>query len=402
MASFMDMLNQGLGNLTGTPLGQIGTQLLLASGPQQGNPSMGNRLGQALGGMGQMQMQQQAMEQTKTLRDIQMATLARQKRQLDMEETQRSQILSQLEDPNFMADNPGLREALRASQGDIGMAAQIAKANPGLKPPSMKQTYDQYNPDGSVTQKVYNYQTNQYDTGATYTPTAQQRQNLEAQYRPQEFDLKAQNAETVRANAEAGQAKVELARDKEAREAAAALKKSNIDFEQLRQGYTGANSQIGEVISDIDQLTNHPGFNSLFGPNGMVTPVPGTEAADAKALYDQLAARLTLSEVARLNDAGVKLNPMSNLDLETIRASATGLNKATSDAYAKDTLTKIRGRLDKSRNTMAENFNRMSGLYQPQQQSQSGQQQATIVRTGTAPDGRKVVEYSDGRIEYAN
>ena len=59
MASFVDMLNQGLGNVTGTPMGQLGLQLLMASGPQAGNPSSGARIGQALGGMAQMQSQQQ-------------------------------------------------------------------------------------------------------------------------------------------------------------------------------------------------------------------------------------------------------------------------------------------------------------------------------------------------------
>ena len=57
MATIMDMLNQGLGGLN-TPLGQLGTSLLGQSGPQQGNPSGGARLGQAFANMSEMQRAQ--------------------------------------------------------------------------------------------------------------------------------------------------------------------------------------------------------------------------------------------------------------------------------------------------------------------------------------------------------
>ncbi|WP_223456509.1 hypothetical protein [Pseudomonas sp. GL-RE-19] len=61
MATIMEMLNQGIGGLN-TPLGQLGTQLLANSGPQQGNPNGGARLGQALAGMSEMQ-RAQALQQ---------------------------------------------------------------------------------------------------------------------------------------------------------------------------------------------------------------------------------------------------------------------------------------------------------------------------------------------------
>jgi hypothetical protein len=61
MATIMEMLNQGLGGLN-TPLGQLGTSLLAQSGPQQGNPGGGARLGQALAGMSELQ-RAQALQQ---------------------------------------------------------------------------------------------------------------------------------------------------------------------------------------------------------------------------------------------------------------------------------------------------------------------------------------------------
>lgn len=380
MAGFMDMLNQGLGNLTGTPLGQIGTQLLLASGPQQGNPSMGNRLGQALGGMGQMQMQQQQLEQTKALREFQMATMQRQKHQMEMEDQQRRAVQDQVRnDPSFLGNNPMARQIAGAT-GDIGMAAEIAKLNPGVKPPTMKQTIDQYNPDGTITQQIYDYNTGSYKAGATYKPTAQQRAELDATYRPKEFELKQQNADTVQQNAQASQAKVELAQSKEMREAAASLRKNAIDSEQLRQGYTGATTQIDETIGDAQRLMDHPGFNSLFGPNGMVQAVPGTQAADAKALYDQFVSKIGFSELQRLKQMGISLTPTSNVDVENAQKSAASIARSQSDAGARESLTTFINKMQKARNEATANYDRMASLYQQPQQQQR-------IQPGTVMDG---------------
>jgi hypothetical protein len=57
MATIMDIINQGIGGLN-TPLGQLGTSLLGQSGPQQGNPGGGARLGQAFANMSELQRQQ--------------------------------------------------------------------------------------------------------------------------------------------------------------------------------------------------------------------------------------------------------------------------------------------------------------------------------------------------------
>lgn len=402
MAGFMDMLNQGLNNLTGTPLGQIGTQLLLASGPQQGNPGMGARLGQAAAGFGQQQMQMQEQEYMKQLRQIQQMTATRQMQQMQREDQTRQAVQDTVRnDPSFLGSNPMARQIAGAT-GDLGMAAELAKLQGGPKAPTMKQTYDQINPDGTVTQQIYNYQTGRYDKGATYTPTAQQRVNLEAEYRPQEFDLKRQNAETVRSNAETAQAKLDMAKTQQEREWATALRKNNIEAETLRQGYTGATAQIDETIADADRLLNHPGFNSLFGPNGMITAVPGTEAADAKALYDQFVSKIGFSELQRLKQMGISLTPTSNVDVENAQKSAASIARSQSDVGARESLNVFKAKMQKARDEATSNYDRMVNLYQMPQQSQSGQQQATIVRTGRDANGRKVVMYSDGRIEYGD
>lgn len=392
MATFMEMLNQGLGNLTTTPMGQIGTQLLMASGPMQGNPGFGARLGQAVGGMGQMQMQQQQLAQQQQLREYQNSIMQRQMAEIKREEQQRAGIAQYLQDPSFMADQPQFRQALEATGGDVGMAAQMVKAVPQVKPPTMKQTFDQQNPDGTVTQQVYNYDTGKYEAGATYRPTAQQnvdiagaRLDMDQQYRPMEFDLKQQNADTVAKNANVAAERSMTAFNKEQRESAAALKKNNIDAEELRQGYSGMVNQFDQASTNIDRLLSHPGFNGLFGPDGMVDPVPGTAASDAKQLYDQVSAELGFSQYAALKARGISLTPVSNVDMENIMKSAGAAIRKQSDTGARAAFEDVKAKLAKARGEATTNYDRMAQLYQTS--APAGNSAPQVPQVGSVMDG---------------
>ena len=110
MASFMDMLNAGIGGLN-TPLGQLGTQLLAQSGPQAGNPGGASRLGQALAGMGDMQARQMLQQYRQA--QIQQAEQqhALQMQQAQAKQDQQQQWQQRLQDPNFLASLGPAREA---------------------------------------------------------------------------------------------------------------------------------------------------------------------------------------------------------------------------------------------------------------------------------------------------
>ena len=102
MAEIMSGINQGIGGLN-TPLGQLGTQLMLASGPQAGNPSGGARMGQALAGMSEMQ-RQQALQQYRSHQ----IELAEQQQQMSLQQARAKQEQAQrlqqaVQDPNFLA-----------------------------------------------------------------------------------------------------------------------------------------------------------------------------------------------------------------------------------------------------------------------------------------------------------
>lgn len=103
MAEIMANLNTGLGNLSSTPMGQFGTQMLAQSGPQQGNPGGGARLGQALAGMSEQQ-RVQALQNYRN-QQIQLAeqqqAMALRQAQAKAEQQQRQQ--QAMQDPNFLA-----------------------------------------------------------------------------------------------------------------------------------------------------------------------------------------------------------------------------------------------------------------------------------------------------------
>ena len=191
MASMVEILNQGLGGLN-TPLGQLGTQLMLASGPQQGNPGGGVRMGQALAGMSEMQ-RQQALQQ---YRQQQMSLLEQQQQAhvqaAQQKADQQKQWQQRLQDPNFLASlgptarqfaqlgvDPG--ELLRASSADAlaqHRDASLAQAQahfeqsqanrstggaaPAPKQPAMRQVLEEPLDGGMIQKHIYDPATASY------------------------------------------------------------------------------------------------------------------------------------------------------------------------------------------------------------------------------------------------
>ncbi|WP_085602106.1 hypothetical protein [Pseudomonas sp. B10(2017)] len=102
MASFIDALNQGVNNVTGTPLGQLGLQMLMASGPQQGNPGFGARLGQAFGGMSEMQRVQALQQYRDQMMQVQQQQMQMRQQAAQAETERQRQYQARLQDPNFL------------------------------------------------------------------------------------------------------------------------------------------------------------------------------------------------------------------------------------------------------------------------------------------------------------
>lgn len=187
-------LNQGLGGLTSTPLGQLGLNLLAQSGYQQGNPSGAARLGAALSGMSQMQQMQQHAQQLAQYRQAQMQQMqqAQAMQQARLDQQQRQQ--QALQDPGLQSQlgplarqlaSLGLpvEDVLRAQSGDALQAhrqASLAQQQSqfdqresrigagggepsGPRMPTQRQVLDEPLGDGMMQRHVLNQQTGQYE-----------------------------------------------------------------------------------------------------------------------------------------------------------------------------------------------------------------------------------------------
>ncbi|MFB1632486.1 hypothetical protein [Pseudomonas sp. AP-1] len=193
-ADLMQQLNQGLGNVTGTPLGQLGLQLMAQSGYQQGNPSAGARLGNALAGMSQMQAQQQHAQQLQAYRQAQMQQMEQAQAMQQARLAQQQRQEQALQDPGLQSSlgplarqlaalGLPLDDILRANSSDAlqrhrEASLQQAQAQfdarqanrgaggggpSGPRMPTQRQVLDEPLGDGLMQRHVLNPQTGQYE-----------------------------------------------------------------------------------------------------------------------------------------------------------------------------------------------------------------------------------------------
>lgn len=416
MATFMDMLNQGLGNLTGTPLGQFGTQMLMASGPQQGNPGGGARLGQAVAGMQQMQAQQQQLAQQLQLRQYQQQEMALRNRALQRQDTQTQAISDAMKnDPDsFSGMTPIARQLLSAGASPelitaINKSSGIVTPKQAT-PPGM---FDMPQPDGTYIRNVVNPSTGKLEQSVPFTPpqvqvaqTGTNRLAMDQTYKPQDLAVKQQQADAVTQNAQSTQDRVAVEQQKAQRAADATSMQNRFKRQDFKQAYLGAASQFDDVANLADEIAKSPALPSLYGPNGYIPPIKGSDAANLQAKIDQLTAKGALTELTKLKQQGVSLTPVSDNDTRMASTSAANYSNMQSDTQAKSAFEGMASAMRKAKDEAAQKFNDYDSLFDVKSPStstgQSSGQQATIMRTGTDGSGRKVVQYSDGRIEYGN
>lgn len=402
-AEIMAGLNTGIGNVTGTPLGQLGTQLLLASGPQQGDPSGGARLGQALAGMQQMQGQQQQLEMQKQLRQVQQQELALRAQAMKRQEAQQQGLQTALQSPEVAAGmSPIARQLMQYGVSP----ANIAKLSPQAKMPTAPGMYDMPQPSGEVIRNVWNPQTGAYDQSTPFRPTQQQavdisksKADLDIQYKPLEYQLQADKAATTQQGAETQAQKAQIAMMKEQRERDAAMMKSKFQRLEFKNTYRGAANQLEEVATLADEIANSKALPSLYGPNGYIPPVAGSDAADLQSKINQLKAKGGLAELVKLKNNGVALTPVSNTDLEQAQLSFANMDKLQSDVQARQVFAGVAGAMRKAKEEAATRFNEYDSLYsEPAARTQQNQGPATITddagynalpsgATFTGPDG---------------
>lgn len=344
MAGIVDMLNQGIGGLN-TPLGMLGMQLLANSGNQPGATGA-SRLGAAMQGVGQQQMQMQQMAMQQQLRQQQAQEIQLRQTALQAQQEQRQKLADMMRsDPNMLKNNPMAAAVLQAG-GDPADAAAIGKLEGSGSPQMAKMpwTREVPNADGTTTHMEYDLNTGGYKPVSTYkTPgmlnaeTNVAKTGQEMQYKPLEFQLNADKAGATVQNAQTAQERFALEQEKQAKEMEASAFKKKFERLEFKQQTRGALTELGEVAGLAEEIANSPALKSLYGPNGYIPPVAGSDAADLQTKIERLQAKGGLTELVKLKQNGVALTPVSNTDLLTAQQSFANFNRLQSDSAARET-----------------------------------------------------------------
>lgn len=95
-----------------------------------------------------------------------------------------------------------------------------------------------------------------------------------------------------------------------------------------------------QVNSAIDQLLAHPGFNAIFGASSIFQPgrVPGTEAADAQALLNQVKGKTFLEAFQTLKGGGA----ITEMEGAKAEQAIARLNQAQTERAAREALQELK------------------------------------------------------------
>lgn len=389
MATFMEMLNQGLGGLN-TPLGQLGTQLMLASGPQQGNPSGGNRLGQAFIGMQEQQAQQQQMQMQNQLRQVQQQEMAMRARALDRQDRQDQTLQTVLQSPEAIAGMSPMQRQLMLGGID---PSQIAKISPQAKQATPPGMVDMPQADGTYIRKVWNANKGAYDESVPFVPPQAQtaavnvdKWNTEKPFVPKEQARQDAALATQQQNAQTTQDRLAMDQAKQQRESDKATLEGKFKRLEFKQAYRGAAAQFDEALQLADKITNSKALPNLYGPNGYIPPIAGTAAADLQSDIDRLKAIGGLTELQKLKQNGIVLTPVSNTDLSTAQTAAFNYSQAQSDAQARQSFAAYRDSMQRAKDEAATRYNEYDSLYDDKPSAATAPK-AAVPAVGTVMDG---------------
>ena len=164
-----------------------------------------------------------------------------------------------------------------------------------------------------------------------------------------------------------------------------------------------AHDQTRQTIGTINRLMEHPGRRGATGTWNLGRMVPGTDAADFAAEVETLKAQTFLPMVQQLRGMGA----LSNAEGDKLNAAVGALRFDMSEKAFNESLGRIRDQFGSALGRAGIDTKDMQswGLNpdQGQQATQQPQQspQRAVKRSGTL-NGRKVVEYADGSINYAD
>ena len=100
-----------------------------------------------------------------------------------------------------------------------------------------------------------------------------------------------------------------------------------------------------QFIDGLTKLRDHKGFSGLFGVSWGNRMVPGTKAADASVLFDQIEAKGFMISIKSMKGMGA----LSNAEGQKASVAFNGLNRNMSEKAAKEQLNLVIGILEKGK-----------------------------------------------------
>ena len=177
----------------------------------------------------------------------------------------------------------------------------------------------------------------------------------------------------------------------------------------IKAGEAGAKSvakrdaQIAQAESVLGTIRDARGLvgYSTAGAGGLAAGIPMTGARNLQAKLETVKANLGFDRLQQMRDnspTGGALGAVAVQELTALQSTVASLDQLQSPSQLARALEKIEGHYTRWLDVMKQSGGGQGGASGSFGDKPAGK---TVKRTGTQ-NGRKVVEYSDGSIEYAN
>lgn len=174
--------------------------------------------------------------------------------------------------------------------------------------------------------------------------------------------------------------------------------------EQRKLAAAGAADNVLSAVQDASKLV---GINTA-GVGSSLASIPGTDARDLSAKLETIKANLGFDRLQQMRDmspTGGALGAVAVQELTALQSTVASLDQGQSRGELKKSLNKIETHYNnwlKTVNGAATNKPQNTGGASGGWGSDAnGKPAKTVVKTGMY-GGRKVVQYSDGTVDYAN
>lgn len=160
----------------------------------------------------------------------------------------------------------------------------------------------------------------------------------------------------------------------------------------------GVKKQVGTVVGKVDEALPQVS-NWTAGLGSMLEKIPGTPARDLAGSVDTIKANIGFKELADMRAAsptGGALGQVAVKELEFLQAAIAALDTGQSPAVLRRNLNQVKTHYQNWAKIMDQHYKTNGGA------TNSPTQPAKQVVSSGTYNGRRVVKYSDGSIDYAD